>query len=46
MPREYRHISEYKKEIHELREKGLNLNEIGKRFKNAEKMKTALKLYR
>ncbi len=32
MPREYRHISEYKKEIHELREKGLNLNEIGKQL--------------
>ena len=32
MPREYRHISEYKKEIYELREKGLNLNEIGKQL--------------
>ena len=32
MSREYRHISEYKKEIYELREKGLNLNEIGKQL--------------
>ena len=32
MPREYRHISEYKKEIYELREKGLNLNEIEKQL--------------
>ena len=32
MPREFRHISEYKKEIYELREKGLNLNEIGKQL--------------
>ena len=32
MPREYRHISEYKKEIYELREKGLNINEIGKQL--------------
>ena len=32
MPREYRHISQYKKEIYELRSKGLNLNEIGKKL--------------
>lgn len=32
MPREYRHISQYSKEIYELREKGLNLNEIGKQL--------------
>ncbi len=32
MPREYRHISQYAKEIYELREQGLNLNEIGKQL--------------
>ena len=32
MPREYRHISQYKNEIYELRNKGLNLNEIGKKL--------------
>ncbi len=32
MPREYRHISQYKEEIYKLREKGLNLNEIGKQL--------------
>ena len=32
MPREYRHISQYAKEIYELREQGLNLNEIGKKL--------------
>lgn len=32
MPRSYRHISQYAKEIYELREKGLNLNEIGKKL--------------
>lgn len=32
MPRDYRHISQYAKEIYELREKGLNLNEIGKQL--------------
>ena len=32
MPRENRHISEYKKEIYELRKKCLNLNEIGKQL--------------
>jgi len=30
MPKEYRHISQYAKEIYKLREQGLNLNEIGK----------------
>ena len=32
MPREYRHISQYAKEIYKLREEGLNLNEIGKKL--------------
>ena len=32
MPREYRHIGQYAKEIYELREKGLNLKEIGKKL--------------
>ena len=32
MPREYRHISQYAKEIYELREQGFNLNEIGKKL--------------
>ena len=32
MPREYRHISQYANEIYELREKGLNLREIGKQL--------------
>ena len=32
MPREYRHIQEYEKEILELREQGMTLREIGERF--------------
>ena len=32
MAREYRHIIQYAKEIYELRDKGLNLNEIGKKL--------------
>lgn len=32
MPRNYRHIKEYEKEILELREKGLTQQEIGKRL--------------
>ena len=30
MPRSYRHIQEYEREIHKLREQGLNLNDIAK----------------
>jgi DNA-binding CsgD family transcriptional regulator len=32
MPREYRRIQEYEKEILELKEQGLTLKEIGERF--------------
>ena len=32
MPREYRHIQEYEKEILELKEQGHTLREIGERF--------------
>ena len=32
MSREYRHIQQYAQEIYELREQGLNLNEIGKQL--------------
>ena len=32
MPREYRHIKEYEKEILELKEKGLTLREIGEKY--------------
>ncbi len=32
MPREYRHIQEYEKEILELRSQGLTFSEIGKRY--------------
>ena len=32
MPREYRHIEQYEKEIIELKEKGLTKREIGERF--------------
>ncbi len=32
MPREYRHIQEYEKEILELREKGLTYREIGNKL--------------
>ena len=32
MPREYRHIQEYEKEILELKEQGMTLREIGERF--------------
>ncbi len=32
MPREYRHIEQYEKEIFELREQGLTKREIGEKF--------------
>ena len=32
MPREYRHIKAYEKEILELKEQGMTLREIGERF--------------
>ena len=32
MPRSYRHIKEYEKEILELKEQGLTLREIGKKY--------------
>ena len=32
MPREYRHIEQYEKEILELREQGLSKREIGEKF--------------
>ena len=32
MPREYRHIEQYEKEIIKLKEKGLTKREIGERF--------------
>ena len=32
MPREYRHIEQYEKEIIELKEKGLTKREIGERI--------------
>lgn len=32
MPREYRHIEQYEKEIKELREKGLTYRQIGERL--------------
>ena len=32
MPREYRHIKQYEKEILELREQGLTQRQIGERF--------------
>ena len=32
MPREYRHIKEYEKELHELKLKGFTLKEIGDAF--------------
>ena len=32
MPREYRHISQYEKEIMELRDKGLTYREIGEKL--------------
>ncbi len=32
MPREYRHIQEYEKEILELKAQGMTLREIGERF--------------
>ena len=32
MPREYRHIKQYEKEILELKEKGLTKREIGEKF--------------
>ena len=32
MPREYRHIKEYEKELHELRTQGLTLREIGEKL--------------
>ena len=32
MPREYRRIKEYEKELHELKEQGLTLREIGEKL--------------
>ncbi len=32
MPREYRHIKEYEKELHKLRTQGLTLREIGEKL--------------
>ena len=32
MPREYRHIQQYEKELLELKEKGLTVREIGERY--------------
>ena len=32
MPRKYRHIKEYEKELHELKLEGLTLKEIGDKF--------------
>ena len=32
MPRSYRHIKEYEKEILELKEQGMTLREIGKKY--------------
>jgi len=32
MPREYQHIKEYEKELHELKLEGLTLKEIGDKF--------------
>ncbi len=32
MPRSYRHISDYKREILELKEQGLTLKEIGEKL--------------
>ena len=32
MPREYRHIKEYEKELHELKLEGFTLKEIGDKF--------------
>ena len=37
MPRSYQHISNYEKEILELKSKGLTLREIGARFGFTEK---------
>lgn len=36
MPREYRHIEQYEKEIIELKEKGLTKREIGERYGNKQ----------
>ncbi len=47
MPREYRHISYYEKEIIELREKGLTQKEVGDRLGfSREQIKKYLKRYR
>ena len=47
MPREYRKISLYEKEIHELREKGLTHKEIGYKLGfSQEQIKKFLKRYR
>ena len=44
MPREYRHIKQYEKEILELREKGLTKREIGERLGlSKEQIKEVLK---
>lgn len=34
MPRSYQHISDYEKEILELKTKGMTLREIGKKYQN------------
>ena len=44
MPREYRHIKQYEKEILELKEKGLTKREIGEKFGlSKEQIKGVLK---
>lgn len=44
MPREYRHIKQYEKEILELKEKGLTKREIGEKFGlSKEQIKSFLK---
>ena len=44
MPREYRHIKQYEKEILELKEKGLTKREIGEKFGfSKEQVKGVLK---
>lgn len=46
MPREYRHIKEYEKEILELKEKGLTHREIGEKFGlSKEQIKEFIKRY-
>ena len=46
MPREYRHIKQYEKEILELKEKGLTKREIGEKFGlSKEQIKGFLKIH-